>query len=235
MDFTEAWVLHARAWRESSQLVELLTPAHGRTGAIARASRGARRRNPLQPFTCYRLQLDGRGELRRIRQVEAAGAPRLLAGHALYAALYLNELLVRLLYRDVPVQELFGRYGGALDALAAGLPIEPVLRGFELALLEELGYGHRWGETVDGEPVAAGGLYTFDPDSGVRAAWAGAPGPVYAGATLLALEAGRLDDAAALREAKQLTRVALARHLGERPLQSRSLFRRPGAAVAEEE
>lgn len=235
MDFTEAWVLHARAWRESSQLVELLTTAHGRTGAIARASRGARRRSPLQPFTCYRVQLDGRGELRRIRQVEAAGAPCLLAGHALYAALYLNELLVRLLYRDVPVQELFGRYGAALEALAAGLPIEPVLRGFELSLLEELGYGHRWGETVDGEPVSAGGLYTFDPDSGVRAACHGVPGPQYAGSTLLALEQGRLAGEQVLREAKQLTRAALGRHLGDRPLQSRNLFRRPGTAVAEEE
>src|SRR5690606_8555337 len=99
MDSVEAFVLHARAYRESSQRVELLSVEHGRIGVLTRGNRGSRRAQPLQPFRRYRIPLSGRGELRRAGTGEAIGAPHLLGGHALYAALYLNELLVRLLHR----------------------------------------------------------------------------------------------------------------------------------------
>lgn len=236
----EGWVLHARPWRESSQLVELLTLDAGRVGVIARGSRGARRGTPMMPFRRYRLVLAGRGELRRAQGVEALGAPLLLSGHALYAALYLNELLVRLLYRDVPLPGVHEAYGDALVALAAGDALEPVLRRFEKLLLDELGYGHRYGETVDGEAVAAGGLYTFSPDAGVRPAPPGLPAAqCFPGSALLALDAGRWRDADALRDAKRLMRLALSPHLGERPLRSRTLFtaaraERPAAGEPED-
>lgn len=235
MDSVEAFVLHARPYRESSQLLEVLTDTHGRVGLLARGSRGAKRANPLQPFRHYRVVLAGRGELRRAQSVEAVGAPRLLAGTALFAALYLNELLVRLLYRDVPVPDVFGLYAQAIDALAAGAPLEAVLRRFEKQLLEELGYGHRYGETLSGEPVRAGGLYTFDAAAGVRAAPAGSePAACFRGSALLALDSGVLHDELDLRDAKRLMRLALAPHLGDRPLNSRELFR-PVRANAHEE
>lgn len=226
MDAVTAFVLHARPYRESSQLVDVLTLEQGRVGLVARGSRGARRGNPLLPFRCYRMVLSGRGELRRAQGIEALDTPVLLAGHALYAALYLNELLVRLLYRDVPVPGVFESYQAALPALAGGGVLEPTLRLFEKRLLDELGYGHRYAETVDGEPVREGALYTFDPDTGMRPAPAGLPADqCFPGSALLALEAGTLADAADLRASKRLMRRALAPHVGDRPLQSRALFR----------
>lgn len=232
MDAVEAYVLHARAYRESSQLVDLLSVEHGRIGVLTRGNRGSKRAQPLQPFRRYRIALSGRGELRRAGAAEALGAPCLLAGRALYAALYLNELLMRLLHRDLPVPDIVERYAQALAGLAAGEALEPVLRIFEKQLLDELGYGHRYGETVAGEPVRAAGLYTFEPDRGVRAATPGlATGRTYVGTALLALE--REDFAGAdpaalpqlLTDAKRLMREALAPHLGDRPLNSRALFR----------
>lgn len=236
MDCVEAFVLHARAYRESSQLVELLTAEQGRIGVLARGSRGAKRANPLQPFRRYRLTLGGRGELKRAQAVEAVDAPRLLAGHALYAALYLNELLVRLLYRDVPMPGAFGLYGEALDALVAGEAIEVVLRRFEKQLVDELGYGHRFVETVAGEAVDPAGLYTFDPDAGVRIA---APGTAevqcFRGSALIALEYGVFAGPDDLRDAKRLMRRVLAPHLGDKPLNSRDFFRRtPGVDTTTE-
>lgn len=227
MDCVEAFVLHARAYRESSQLVELLTAEQGRIGVLARGSRGARRVNPLQPFRCYRITLGGRGELRRAQSVEAVDVPRLLAGHRLYAALYLNELLVRLLYRDAPTPVIFALYGHTLDALAGGESIEIALRCFEKQLIDELGYGHRYMETVAGEPVEAGRLYTFEAQQGVRLA---APGldeaRCFRGSALQALACGVFCNAADLYDAKRLMRLALAPHLGNKPLNSRELFRR---------
>ncbi|HEY4555594.1 MAG TPA: recombination protein O N-terminal domain-containing protein, partial [Lysobacter sp.] len=35
-----AFVLHTRPWRETSLLVEVLTPNHGRVGVIARGVQG---------------------------------------------------------------------------------------------------------------------------------------------------------------------------------------------------
>lgn len=226
MDAVDAYVLHARPYRESSQLVELLTAQHGRVGVIARASRGTRRSSPLLPFRHYRLQLAGRGELRRAQGIEALGAPVLLGGHTLFAAMYLNELLVRMLYREVPLPDLFGAYAGTLRQLQRGSALEATLRGFEKRLLDELGYGHRYAETVDGGPVREDGLYTFDPDDGVRPAPPGLPpAQCFRGSALLALEQGVLADAADLRDAKRLMRRALAPYLGDRPLNSRALFR----------
>lgn len=226
MSSIDAFVLHARPYRESSQLLEMLSEQEGRIGVLVRGSRGAKRSNPLQPFRRYRLVLAGRGELRRAQSCEAVDAPRLLAGHALFAALYLNELLVRLTFRDVPLPDVFALYENALDALLRGDALETALRHFERQLLDELGYGHRYGETVAGEPVREGGLYTFDAHEGVREAPPGvASEQCYAGRSLLALERGMLRDDDALRDAKRLMRCALAPHLGDKPLNSRELFR----------
>ena len=164
--------------------------------------------------------------MRRAQGIEAVGAPALLAGHALFAAMYVNELLVRLLYREVPVPGVFDAYGETLLALLRGGGLEAVLRAFEKRLLDELGYGHRYAETIDGEAVRAGGLYTFDPDAGVRPAPPGLPAAqCFGGSALLALEHGRLAEPADLRDAKRLMRRALAPYLGDRPLHSRALFR----------
>jgi DNA repair protein RecO (recombination protein O) len=226
VDGIDAFVLHARPYRESSQLLEMLSEQEGRIGVLVRGSRGAKRSNPLQPFRRYRVVLAGRSELRRAQAVEPLDAPRLLAGHPLFAAIYLNELLVRLTFRDVPLPDVFALYESALDALSRGDALETTLRRFERALLDELGYGHRYGVTVAGEPVREGGLYTFDAQAGVREARPGSERErCYAGRSLLALEYGELQDDEALRDAKRLMRAALAPHLGDKPLNSRELFR----------
>jgi len=226
VDAIDAFVLHARPYRESSQLLEMLSAQEGRIGVLVRGSRGAKRSHPLQPFRRYRLVLAGRGELRRAQSAEPVDAPRLLAGHPLFAAIYLNELLVRLTFRDVPLPDVFALYETALDALARGEALEATLRRFERELLDELGYGHRYGETVAGEPVREDGLYTFDAHAGLREARPGSStGPCYAGRSLLALEQGELQGEDVLRDAKRLMRAALAPHLGDKPLNSRELFR----------
>lgn len=240
MNGVTAFVLHSRAYRESSQLVEMLTAEQGRIGVIARGNRGVRRANPMQLFQQYRMTLGGRGELRRVQGLEAVAAPYFLRGHALYAALYMNEVLMRLLHRDVPVPGIFVLYAEAAQALCASPLLEPALRRFEKQLLDELGYGHRYAMTVTGEPVECNLSYTFDPDHGVRVAAAGrVDSQRFRGSALLALESGdfggHLGTADDLHDAKRLMRRALAPYLGDKPLKSRDLFRRvrlPGAMMS---
>ena len=59
-----AFVLHARAWRETSLLVEVLSAEHGRIGLVARGVHGPKKhvlRAALQPLQSIRFDAVQRG------------------------------------------------------------------------------------------------------------------------------------------------------------------------------
>lgn len=230
-----AFVLHRRAWRESSLLVELLTLEGGRVGVVARGAR--RRRGPLaacEPFVELQVAWRGRGELGQLVTAEPGGPGWRLHGDALFSGLYLNEVLLRLLRRHDPHPGLFSAYRETLAGLAAGAAVEPLLRRFERQLLDESGYGLLLTEEAgNGVPIEPAARYRYDLEHGpVRVDGAQAGGLVLSGASLLALADGELHDATVLAECKRLLRSALAPHLGPRPLRSRELFRRALATEA---
>jgi DNA repair protein RecO (recombination protein O) len=226
------FVLHTRAYRDSSLIVELFTPDHGRLSLLARGARsGARKRSPqaalLQPFNPLLLSFAGRGDMKNLRSLEAAAARHQLAGATLFSGLYLNELLMRLLHRDDPHPGLYRAYASALASLAAGEVPEDVLRQFEFSLLDELGYGFDLlSDGVSGAPLDPGARYMFHAEHGLvrMPEDARQAEPVFPGELLLAIAAGERTTAAR-KAAKQLMRAALAPHLGGKPLRSRELFR----------
>src|SRR3990167_1545961 len=143
ISFQPAFVLHRRSYRETSFLVELFTPDHGRLTVTARGVRQAKSPSQglLQPFTPLIVSWSGKGELMTLAQVDAHGEVRRLRGDALFAGFYLNELLMALLQKWDAHQRLFKVYDEALCALQE-LPLnQRALREFEKILLEELGYG----------------------------------------------------------------------------------------------
>jgi len=222
-----AFLLHARDFRDTSLLVELLTPDAGRIGAVARGvrsqRRGISRRALLQPLVPLWISWGGRGELKTLQQIEVRAPAVALQGRALFSVLYLNELLCRLLPRDDPHPELFVDYETALSQLQNDPRIDLPLRRFELRLLESLGYGCSLAVDADGEILRADSWYRFDGDSGLRRLL-GPASDALAGADLLEfVAAGDVSDAAR-RTLKRLCRQALRPHLGERPLKSRQLF-----------
>jgi DNA repair protein RecO (recombination protein O) len=224
------FVLHRREFGNTSLIVEVFSPEHGRFAALAKGARRPRGGSAavLQPFQPLWLSWGGGGEVRTLLRSEAAGRPFALAGEALYCGLYLNELLVRLLGRGDPHADLFAFYHGALEALAGSGESEPVLRRFELQLLQELGYG----PVLDREAGAGRALrpdasYAYREGQGLVAA-AGAAQPGICGQTLLSLAAGEDLTPEQARELRGLMRQLLAPLLGPRPLKSRELFRRRG-------
>src|SRR5690606_29740153 len=139
-----AFLLHARAWRESSLLVEALTANHGRLGLLGRGVRGPKQhalRAALQPLQCVRLDAVQRGELAQLRNAEALDAAPQLAGEAALAAFYVNELVLRLAPRGDPQPELFGAYARMRARLRGEGPLAWTLRRFEHELLGALGVG----------------------------------------------------------------------------------------------
>ncbi len=223
-----AFILHHSHYGESSLLLEVFARDHGRLGLIAKGVRRPRwaLRALLVPFQPLLIGWSGRGELATLTGAEPAGAPIELLGEQAYCGLYLNELLVRLLHRHDPHEDLFDVYCQSLGQLQGPVTTEAALRLFEKHLLQDLGYGLVLDREVSGNsPISAEADYDYVLDRGPMPAPAADGGIRVKGASLLALALGQFSDAVALRESKVLTRACLARHLGGRPLHSRSLFR----------
>jgi DNA repair protein RecO (recombination protein O) len=219
------FVLHQRPYRDSSQLLECITTAHGRVGLVARGSRrtGNRQRALLQPFAPLRLSWIRRGELGRLTHVEPDALCYALEGQRLMAGFYANELLLRLLARGDPNAEIFSCYSRCLAQLAEATSLARTLRVFELALLGALGYGLELdGDSATGEPVRVELRYVYELEQGLRRAEHADPDEdSYSGRDLLSLRDLALDDDSSLRTAQRLLGRVLRAHLGERPLKSR--------------
>lgn len=237
-----AFVLHARPWRETSLLVEVLTANHGRLGLVARGVRSARRqplRAALQPLQLVRLDAVQQGELAQLRSAEALDAAPLLAGEAVLAAFYVNELVLRLAPRNDPQHALFEAYATMRTRLGdAGQPLAWTLRRFEAALLDALGVGLDYASDADGQPIDPAARYRLDPEQGPRRLLSDRGhadrSDAATGSALLALAAGAgdgdgvsgngvpaADELAGLRRA---LRPVLLHQLGGRPLRSWDLI-----------
>ncbi len=219
------YILHVRPWRDTSLLLEVLLRESGRRGVIARGARSnVKQRGRLQPFRPLWFDLTGRGELAQLREVEEMRVLPPLQGRALICGYYLNELLMRLLPRDDANPALFDEYTQAVDALACGTKEAPVLRGFEKALLELLGWAPDWSMSEDGQAIQAGLFYRIDTEQGIMSCLPHAPEAV-AGLSLLHLAAQNFDAAVSTRDIRLVLHRLLAPHLGSKPLQSRELLK----------
>ena len=224
-----AFVLHARAWRETSLLLDVLSRDHGRVGLVARGVRSVRSRTPrslLQPFAPLQLGWSGHGELGTLHAAEAAGAPLPVAGEALLCALYLNELIVRLVPRNDPHADLFAAYLDTLARLAHGHPPAWTLRRFERDLLGQLGYGLLLDVEADtGASIDAAAEYAYFLEQGpVR--WRGpGDGLKLRGAALLALARDEEPESTDLPSLRRLLRELIAQRLDGAQLNAWDLLR----------
>ncbi|EAR21475.1 DNA repair protein RecO [Nitrococcus mobilis] len=221
-----AYVLHRRAYRESSAIAELFTAEHGRLGVVARGVRSSRSRwrALLQPFTPLSVSWQARGDLGTLTDVELQWRSTLPTGRRLVSGFYLNELLLRVLQREDPYPELFQCYAGAVLMLASRGAEQPLLRCFERDLLAAMGYGLLLSHDADGSPIEPQRWYRYEIDKGAVPVTAPRGRLVVQGATLSALASGVFPNAGVEVQARQLMRAALRPHVGERPLKSRELY-----------
>ena len=221
-----SFVLHARPWRETSLLVEVLSADHGRIGLIARGVLGPRKhllRAALQPLQSIRFDAVQKGELAQLTAAEAVDAAPLLHGDAAMAAFYVNELCLRLAPRHVPQPELHAAYAQVREWLRAGEPLAWTLRRFERDLLEALGVGLAFGLEADGVAVDPAARYRLDPEEGPRRLYSERVGErrdTATGRALLALADDVLPDADDLASLRLPLRGVLLHHLGGRGLKS---------------
>ena len=224
-----AFVLHRHYYGESSLLLEIFTRDFGRLGVIAKGARRATSeyRSILSPFQPLLVNWAGKGDLATLTRAEAESQAYVLAGKRLFCGFYINELILRLLYRHDPHERLFIIYKTALCGLQEDAACEAVLRIFEKRLLGELGYGLVLDREIERDaPILADATYLYILNRGpVIPRGADADGIKLRGASLLALANETLTDPSVLQETKALLRAALAQYTGGKPLKTRELFR----------
>ena len=223
-----AFILHHRPFRDSSQILDLISRDHGKLAVVARGSRGAKSRlkGVLRPFMPLSMSWVIKSDLGTLTGAEVQGAPLRLTGDALLAGYYVNELVLHFLHRHDPQPEVFDAYAQTIQALAAsGAAIAAVLRQFEMALLRHSGYAlnldHEAGSGGDLDPRQN---YDYRVEQGAVPVSRDEGPMVFNGKTLAAIAAQRFDDPAVLRAANRLMREVIAFHLGGKELKSRKVL-----------
>ncbi len=225
----EAFVLHTYPYRETSLIVELFTRQFGRVSAVAKGAKrsSSNMKTSLQAFRPLHVSWGGRSELKTLFDAEWRAGTFPPTGNALMSAFYMNELLLKLLIREDPHENLFSVYEGAIKALGVNAPsIEKILRRFERQLLTELGYGMTLTQDVrNNESVVPNALYTYVIGRGaVRINQGDDVEFKITGKALVDIENDALDDPRTLAQYKALMRLVISHHLGRKTLHTRRLF-----------
>lgn len=224
-----AYVLHARDFRDSSMIVDFLTPEYGRVSLVVKGVKGARsnRRALVQPFRSLLVSWQGRGSLQNLTAVEESGRAMSLQGMHQICGYYITELLHRLLSQGEVTVELFALYDQCVRELEQKNTVEPLLRKFELSLLQSLGLLADLTLCIDDDSTVSPEMtYFFEPEAGLRMAGVAhrAVAAKASGSTLLALDKQDFSSPQVLRESKGFLRAILRYYLGDKPIKSRELF-----------
>lgn len=224
-----AYILHYRLYRDTSLLIDFFTREHGIISAVARGVRGAKSplKGLLQPFVPLLISFSAKKDLATLMHAESDELSHHLVGKHLFSALYLNELLMKLLQRHDPHPHLYDGYHQALGELSQQKNLEIPLRRFEKNLLSELGYGlNLTSDAYTAQPILPHLFYHFLPQKGFCLDLQPNLSKAlrFSGKSLLALAHEDFTDHALLPEIKQLLRMVIADLLGHKTLKSRDLF-----------
>jgi DNA repair protein RecO (recombination protein O) len=171
---TDAIVLHAADYLESSRLVRLVTRQHGVQSAVARGARNSRKRfgSGLDLFAEGQAHLDWRPG-RDLQGLTGFDAARLRPGLAadlgrFVAASALAECVLRLM-QDEGVPQGYDRVAAGLDAIAQAAP--PLVPSAALGALWGVVAAAGFSPTVDqcaecGAPLDPGSAYRFHHGAG---------------------------------------------------------------------
>jgi DNA repair protein RecO (recombination protein O) len=223
-----AFILHHRPFRDTSQILDLISRDHGKLAVVARGSRGARSRlkGILRPFMPLSVSWIIKSDLGTLTGAEVNGAPLSLTGDALLSGYYVNELILHFLHRHDPQPGIFDAYSHTIGELAAtGDNVAACLRRFEIDLLRQIGYAlnldHEHSSQKALEPQQH---YEYRPEQGAVAVSRDEGEQVFTGEMLTAIGEQRFDDEVVIRSANRLLRNVISFHLGGKELKSRKVL-----------
>jgi DNA repair protein RecO (recombination protein O) len=156
---TDALILRTYTLGESDRLVVFLTRDRGKKRGVAKNARRSKRRfgGALEPMTSGRVAYfeRERRDLVLLNYVELARSPlSAMDGEALGYVGYFAELIDEWAPEADPNETLFRLGASIVDAIAGGVPIDPLARYFEYWLLRLQG-------VYQGDPRASAGARAF--------------------------------------------------------------------------
>ena len=145
---TDALIIKTYTLGESDRIVVFLTRDRGKKRGVARNARQSRRRfgGALEPLTHGRVGYveRERRELVHVQYVEPIRSPlAAVHGEALGYAGYFAELIDEWAPEADPNETMFRLGASMVDAMALGVPVEPLARYFEYWLLRLQGVYER--------------------------------------------------------------------------------------------
>jgi len=225
-EILHGYLIHHRKYRERSHIVHLFTQEHGRVDGVLRQT-------PPPQYQPICLQASGKSELKNFSKLEIVNQPVFFFGDAFFSGFYLNEVVLRLCPAEVEMPQTFVLYHQTLQQLQLlaqqenpNLFLRQILRQFEHALLEELGYALDFTTDAQQHDIQAAQHYLFQLNDGfiptVQQSRA-----TLTGEQILSMrdyEKGRDFNREQLQLLAQLYRQMISSLLGDRPLKSRQLW-----------
>lgn len=220
------YLIHHRKYRERSHIVHLFTQEHGRVDGILRQT-------PPPQYQPICLQASGKSDLKNFTKLEIVNQPVFFFGDAFFSGFYLNELILRLCPVEVEMPQTFVQYHLVLQQLQQlaqhenpHIFLRQILRQFEHALLEELGYALDFSTDAQQHEIQQTQHYIFQLNEGFIPT-AQQSRSTLAGQQILSMrdyEKRRDFNPEQLQLLAQLYRQMITSLLGERPLKSRQLW-----------
>ena len=225
-EILHGYLIHHRKYRERSHIVHLFTQEHGRVDGVLRQT-------PPPQYQPICLQASGKSELKNFSKLEIVNQPVFFFGDAFFSGFYLNEVVLRLCPAEVEMPQTFVLYHQTLQQLQLlaqqenpNLSLRQILRQFEHALLEELGYALDFTTDAQQHDIQVAQHYLFQLNDGfiptVQQSRA-----TLTGEQILSMrdyEKGRDFNREQLQLLAQLYRQMISSLLGDRPLKSRQLW-----------
>jgi DNA repair protein RecO len=164
----DALILRTYTLGESDRIVVFLTRDRGKKRGVAKNARNSRRRfgGALEPMTCGRVSYVEKEhrDLVFLNYVEAIQSPLAAAGaDALGHVSYFAELIDEWAPDADPNETLFRLGASVVEAMAAGVPVDPLARYFEYWLLRLQGVYAADPQASDGAQAFLGAARASSP------------------------------------------------------------------------
>lgn len=163
------YILHQKPYGESRSLIYLFSEEWGVVHGIGKKN--------LPLFVAIQFFGNGKNSLKTFSQSQILQNHITLTGQSLYAGMYLNEILQKLLPVEEPFAEIWQAYQQCVANMAT-LFVDPVqspydmtrlkwyLRRFENVLFEQLGYGFDFAKDALGDLIAPSQRYQYQLQQG---------------------------------------------------------------------
>lgn len=236
------YVLHQKPYQDNRSLTYFFSQEYGLVHGLGKKN--------LPLFSPIVLFATGKKALKTFNQAQLSGNTMPLSGQSLFAGMYLNELLIKLLPVEEKLAQLWQGYDACLDQIcqtnnnADLIPLKWTLRQFETLLLQELGYAIDFNQDSLGHNIVAEQCYHYQlqqgfiPIADINTNKSVSPNPLTGQQILtwqqllvqptnfaLNLESNYLAINQLLNQIGQLYRQVIDHLINYQPLQSRELWR----------